>query len=80
MNYDIILLARISQRGHSSMQGYLTIKDAAVRLGMKEGALLRRVQRGSIQGHKVGWIWLVHEDEVKRISDKKNGKINHDNR
>ncbi|OXE37526.1 MAG: hypothetical protein CGW95_01020 [Phenylobacterium zucineum] len=56
------------------MDGFLTIKDAAQRLSMKEGALLRRVQRGSIKGQKIGWIWLVHENEVKRVIELKNNK------
>ena len=81
MNYDIILLTCISQWGHSSMEGYLTIKDAARRLDMKDGALLRRVQRGSVKGQKMGWVWLVHENEVNRLIELKNsGKGSHDNR
>ena len=36
-------------------------------LGMRESALLRRVQRGSVKGSKVGWVWIIHKDEVERI-------------
>lgn len=49
------------------MKGYLTIGDAAKRLGIKHNAMLRRVQRGYVRGRKVGWIWMVPISEIDRI-------------
>jgi excisionase family DNA binding protein len=54
------------------MDGYLTIKEAAERLGIKPGALLRRVQRGYVKGKKLGWVWLIPEEEVERLSSHAN--------
>lgn len=50
-----------------NMEGHLTVKDAAECLNIRTGALLKRIQRGSVKGQKVGWIWLISQEEVDRI-------------
>ena len=56
------------------MRDFLTVRDAAAALGMKRETLLRRIQRGSIRGTKLGWIWLVPSKEVERVKNTKTVK------
>ena len=49
------------------MDGYLTVKEAALALRMKYPSLLRSIQRGTVSGIKVGWVWLIPHEEVERV-------------
>jgi excisionase family DNA binding protein len=53
------------------MDEYLTIRQAAERLQVNPGALLRKVQRTPSLGIKVGWQWVIHEDTVKKLLEGK---------
>lgn len=52
------------------MDDYLTVHEASKILKIKPGALLKRLQRGHAKGHKRGWVWFIHKDEVSRLKGK----------
>lgn len=45
----------------------LSIKQAAVELGISERTVLDRIKAGRIQAEQVnGWLWLIDRAEVER--------------
>jgi excisionase family DNA binding protein len=43
---------------------YYTTKKAAQVMGMKQLEVLRRINRSQIKAQKLGWAWLIKEDDV----------------
>jgi excisionase family DNA binding protein len=47
-----------------------TITELAKIIGVKRGAVLGRIQRGSIRAEKVGgYLWVITPEEVQRLKD-----------
>lgn len=50
------------------LSDYLTIRQAAAKLGREEGTVRRYCNRGVIAAEKVGWTLLISKREVARFA------------
>jgi excisionase family DNA binding protein len=49
------------------MEGYVTLKDAAARLGYRDASALRQaIRREQLNAEKIGTTYLVKEEELQR--------------
>ena len=53
----------------STDREFYTTKEAAALLGVPYFTLVRRAQRGSIEAHKIGWIWVFPKEVVDRATN-----------
>ena len=54
---------------------YITLRDAAARLGIKPDTLLKAIKRGRMNARKVGRDWLVEESEIEWYRINSLGKV-----
>lgn len=54
----------------STMDDYLTAREAAVQIGISYSAVMARIQKGKIAAVRKGWALFIHKDEVKRAAAK----------
>ncbi len=47
------------------IEGYLTTKQASEKSGISDAHLRRLLEHDTIEGTKVGHIWLVHADSLE---------------
>ncbi len=48
-------------------------KQVAEELNLKYMQVMRRIRSGKIVATKVGWGWIIEEQELKRLREVKNG-------
>ncbi len=46
---------------------YIPIKDAARLCNVTVVGLYQRIRRKKVRAKKVGWIWLIHQDDIKYL-------------
>ncbi len=56
------------------LEGYLTTKEAAERLGVSVGRVKQFVAEGRLPAIKVGHTNLVKESDLKLVQDRKTGR------
>lgn len=56
------------------LEGHLTTKEAAIRLGMKEQAIRDLIKRGRIKAKRFGSAWAIPEDEIDNFKPGKPGR------
>jgi excisionase family DNA binding protein len=49
-----------------------TIKEAAEKTGLDARAIMYKIRRKHIQAQKVGWIWVISEEEVNKLTENDN--------
>lgn len=55
----------------AGLEGHITSKEAAERLGYTVQHLRRLLRQGAIEGRKVGRDWMVRERSVKDFASRK---------
>ena len=48
----------------------LTLKQASQLVGVSESYLRRLCRQGKLQAHKIGFMWVVEQEEVKKLTEK----------
>lgn len=48
-----------------------TIKDAAKETGYDSRQIMYKIRQEQIQASKVGWIWVIPEDQVAKLKELK---------
>ncbi len=56
------------------LEGYLTTKEAAERLGVSVGRVKQFVAEGRLPAIKVGHTNLIKEKDLKLVGDRQNGR------
>lgn len=51
-----------------NIPGWLTVTEAAERLGIQPGTIRRYSSRGTIRGQRLGWTLLFSESEISRFA------------
>lgn len=46
------------------MQGFLTTRQAALRLGVAYGTMMGWIYKSKLRATRHGWCWYVHETDV----------------
>ena len=61
------------------MEKYYSPSQSAVELGLKYMQVIRRIRNKTIKAEKVGWGWIIPEEEIRRIKRHKDeaGKISY---
>jgi excisionase family DNA binding protein len=47
-----------------SLADWLTTQQVAERYAVTSRTVLRLIREGRLTAHKVGWVWLVHRDDL----------------
>lgn len=61
-----------------NIQDYMTTRQAADEIGVLYETFKKRLRQGKVNAKRVGWNYLIHKDEVKRL--KKQEKQNATNK
>jgi len=56
---------------HPNLPGWLTVVEAAERLGIQPGTIRRYSSRGTLRGQRLGWTLLFSEAEIARFAAEK---------
>jgi len=59
---------------HTMPKGYISVKQAAERLGLSEQAVRNLCQRGRITAERISDVWLIDEEALKNFKPQKRGK------
>lgn len=54
------------------METQYSPRQVAEELDLKYMQVMRRIRSGKINARKVGWGWIIEEQEVKRLREAKN--------
>ncbi len=57
-----------------SLEGFLTTKEVAVKLGVSVGRVQQFIAEGRLPATKVGQTNLVKESDLKLVQDRKTGR------
>ncbi len=61
-----------------SLEGYLTTKEVAEKLGVSVGRVQQFIAEGRLPATKVGQTNLVKESDLKLVEDRKTGRPSKD--
>jgi hypothetical protein len=51
------------------MAKYYSASQFGKEIGLPHPEVIRRIRREDIHAGKIGWNWVIHEDEVGRVRD-----------
>lgn len=51
------------------MAKYYSARQFGEAVDLPHAEIIRRIRRGDIKANKLGWNWVLHEDEVTRVKD-----------
>ncbi len=57
-----------------SLEGFLTTKEVAVKLGVSVGRIQQFIAEGRLPATKIGQTNLVKESDLKLVQDRKTGR------
>lgn len=57
-----------------SLEGYLTTKEVAEKLGVSVGRVQQLIAEGRLPATKIGQTNLVREDDLKLVQERKTGR------
>jgi excisionase family DNA binding protein len=63
-----------------NLEDYVTVHEAAEQMGFHEISVRRLLRSGSLQGLKVGMMWLVSKVSIKEYIDRTAGMSKNDPR
>jgi hypothetical protein len=49
---------------HSLVEDWYTTAEVAGTYGVEPAAVLRMIRRGRLPASKLGWVWVVHKDDM----------------
>lgn len=49
------------------MARYLTARQAGEALNLEHLEIIRRIRKGDIRAQKLGWNWIIREEEITRV-------------
>jgi excisionase family DNA binding protein len=47
--------------------GYFSISEVSQMTGIKQPKIIRYIRKGVITAKKIGWVWVVTEEEIKKL-------------
>lgn len=53
------------------IEDYVTPSEVAKKTNLSYPAVMARIKTGKIVATKVGWNYLIHKDEIKKLTDSK---------
>lgn len=56
------------------VKGLITTKDAKEELGISQARVIALIRAGRLPAEKVGGIWLIKEDDLGLVKDRKPGR------
>jgi len=75
---EVFAFALESRRGHNGPmpKGYISVKQAAERLGKSEQAVRNLCQRGRIKAERISDVWLIDEEAFQTFKPQREGRPN----
>lgn len=52
-----------------AMAKYYSASQFGKEISLPHPEVIRRIRRGDIHAGKIGWNWVIHEEEVERVRD-----------
>jgi excisionase family DNA binding protein len=53
---------------------FISTKEAARIIGVSQRRVQQFVTQGRLQAHKVAGVWLVNQDDLDKVKNRKNGR------